>query len=143
MVSAQSETKQRWRFLLVGAWNTAFGYGLFAGLYLWLGQEIHYLIILLLAHAVSVTNAFLGHRYLVFRSQGPIVWEFMRFNLSYLGALLLGMAGMPFLIEVCGLYPLHAQAMLLVIGLIFSYIAHKYYSFKVGSQVSVISEMGS
>jgi putative flippase GtrA len=143
MVKSRTETKQKLRFLLVGAWNTAFGYGLFAGLYLWLGQEIHYLIILLLAHAVSVTNAFLGHRYLVFRSQGPIVWEFMRFNLSYLGALLLGMAGMPFLIEVCGLYPLHAQAMLLVIGLIFSYIAHKYYSFKVGSQVSVISEMGS
>ena len=92
---------------------------------------------------MSVINAFLGHRYLVFRSQGSVVWEFMRFNLSYLGALLLGVAGMPFLIEVCGLYPLQAQAMLLVIGLTYSYLAHKYYSFKVGSQASAISERGS
>lgn len=143
MVKSHAETKQKLRFLLVGAWNTAFGYGLFAGLYLWLGQEMHYLMILLLAHAVSVTNAFLGHRYLVFRSQGPILREFLRFNLSYLGALLLSLAGMPFLIEVCGLHPLQAQVVLLLIGLIYSYLAHKYYSFRVTSRVSELSEMGS
>lgn len=135
--------KEKLRFLVVGAWNTAFGYGLFAGLYLLFGKDIHYLVILLLAHAVSVLNAFLGHRYLVFRSQGPILREFLRFNLSYVGALVLGLVGMPFLIEACGLLPLQAQAILLVISLVYSYLAHKYYSFRAASRGSEMREMSS
>lgn len=133
--------KEKLRFLVVGAWNTAFGYGLFAGLYLLFGKDIHYLVILLLAHAVSVINAFLGHRHLVFRSKSPILQEFLRFNLSYLGALVLGLLGMPFLIEGCGLLPLQSQAVLFVIGLFYSYLAHKYYSFRAASRGSAMREM--
>ena len=41
------------RFLVVGAWNTAFGYGVFLTLYLLLQDAMHYLAIAVLAYRLK------------------------------------------------------------------------------------------
>lgn len=124
------ESHEPLRFLLVGVWNTLFGYLCFAGLFLLLRGRIHYLAVLVLAHIAAVTNAFIGHRRLTFRVRGHLLADYLRFNLAYLGALGLGLAGLPLLIEGVHLHPLLAQALLNAVVVATSYVMHKHVSFR-------------
>lgn len=121
---------ERLRFLAVGAFNTAMGYGVFALLFLLLGQRIHYLAVGLLAHSIAVCIAFANHRLLVFRSREPWLGEFVRFNISLLGMLGLGMAALWLLVELGGLHPLLAQAIATPVILVLTYLVHRFFSFR-------------
>src|SRR3954470_22951283 len=66
-------------YLVVGGWNTVFGYGVWALLQALLGNRLHYLVIVLIAWPIAVLNAYLGYRLVVFRSRGSILREFPRF----------------------------------------------------------------
>lgn len=120
---------RRLRFLVLGAWNTLFGYGMFVLGYLLLSQWLHYLAIALLAHALAVSQAFLTQRHLVFKSANPWLRDFLRFNLTHAGTLALGMAGLALLVDVFHLHPLLAQGIVLAITVIVSYVAHSRFSF--------------
>ncbi len=45
------------RYLLVGGWNTVFGMTAYAGLYRWLGNSVHYLVLLVPSNILAITNA--------------------------------------------------------------------------------------
>ena len=136
--SGRIDLKSKWhgseklRFLLVGAYNTAFGYLAFAGLYLLLHPRVHYLGILAIAHVLAVLNAFIGHKFLTFRAEGHLIGDFLRFNLTYLGALALGLLGLPFLVAVCHIHPLISQAGLVLVSMVGTYLLHKKLSFRRG-----------
>ena len=122
--------QEKLRFLVIGASNTLFGYAAFAGAYFLLRNRLHYLVILVLAHFVSVLYAFLGHKFLTFRAEGHVLLDFLRFNVTYLSALALGLVGLPFLVEVCHLHPLASQALLITVNTIGTYVLHKHLSFR-------------
>ncbi len=69
------------RYLLVGGFNTIFGYGLFA-LLNWLFTDrlgpYSYMYACLLASPISITVAFLGYKWFVFRTNGNYVVEWFR-----------------------------------------------------------------
>lgn len=121
---------EKLRYLTVGAINTGMGYLVFALLFLLLEHRLHYLVIGLLAHAISVCIAFANHRFLVFRSRSPWLLEFFRFNVSLLGMLALGMAALYFLVDICGIYPLLAQAIATPFILTLTYLVHRTFSFR-------------
>lgn len=121
---------EKLRFVAVGGFNTCFGYLAFLALYLLLAQHIHYLLIGVLAHAISVFVAFTGQRYLVFRSQAPWLPEFLRFNLSLLTVFSCSLLGLYLLVERAGVTPLIAQAMITVASVVGSYLAHRHFSFR-------------
>lgn len=121
---------ERFRFLLVGAFNTAFGYAAFALLYLLLGNKLHYILIGVLAHVVATLVAFTGQRHLVFRSDSPWLPEFWRFNLSLLAVLLFGLASLFVLVTLLGLHPLLGQAIVTPLSVLLSYFSHRHYSFR-------------
>jgi len=121
---------EKLRFLVIGVYNTVFGYLAFAGMYLLLRSRVHYLGILVLAHILAVINAFLGHKILTFRVQGHLIVDFLRFNLTYLGSLIVGLGGLPFLVEIMHLHPLTSQAILICISTFGSYLMHKNISFR-------------
>jgi putative flippase GtrA len=121
---------QQVRFLVGGSYNTAFGYAVFAVLYLWLGRQISYLLIALMSYAVSVTSAFFVYRWLVFPSTGDLGWTFVRFNVSQLVALSLGMSGLYVLVERGHLNPLTAQACVMTMSVVITYSLHRYFSFR-------------
>lgn len=118
------------RFLIVGAFNTAFGYCVFAFLYLLLGNRIHYLVVAVVAHAVSVLVSFTSQRQLVFRSRAPWLPEFIRFNLSLLSVFLGGLAALYGLVDGLGTPPLVGQAIVTVGSVVGSYFAHRHFSFR-------------
>lgn len=118
------------RFLIVGAYNTAFGYAAFAGLYLWLKESLHYLILVALAHLLAVVNAFLTQRRIVFNDRGPILTSFLRFNVATTLSLLFSLAGMTLLVEGVGINPLVGQAIVTIVSVIGIYLLHRHYTFR-------------
>ena len=120
---------EKFRFLAVGAYNTLFGYVAFAVLYTWLHEGLHYLVIAVIAHMIAVINAFFAHRVLVFRARGNLLADFARFNITTLGSTAIGLAGLAALVDLGGIHPLLAQAIVLAATVAITYIAHKFYTF--------------
>ena len=121
---------ERVRFLVIGAINTGIGYFSFAALYVTLGTWLHYLVIAALAHVVSVIEAFLLQRRLVFQSTKPWFPEFFRYNISVLSVLAGSMAFLSLLVSGIGLNPLLAQAIVTAGSAVAAYISHRRFSFK-------------
>ena len=46
-------------YLVVGGWNTVFGYGVWALLQYLLGDHLHYLVVVVLSWPIAVLNAYL------------------------------------------------------------------------------------
>jgi|SRR5436309_13663860 len=115
-------------FLAVGAYNTAFGYAVFAGIHL-AAPHLHYMLVLLVTHVISTLNAFVAYRRLVFRVKGNVLRDLMRFWTVYAGSLAFNAVTLPVLVEVFGFGVLLAQ--LLVVGgvAVISWFGHKHFSF--------------
>lgn len=127
---------ERVRFLVVGGINTAFGYAVFAALYLDAGQRIGYLGSLYISYVVGVSLAFVLHRRVTFRAHetgGNPVLDFLRFASVYVVSLAVNTIGLPLLVELGHLPALEAQAIMVVVTTIISYVGHKYFSFRRGS----------
>jgi putative flippase GtrA len=122
--------EEKLRFLIVGGWNTVFGYACFALAYYFVGAYVHYLVIGAFAHVTAVTQSFTTQRLLVFHARGACLPQYIRFHVSHLGIFAAGMIMLPALVELCGLSPPIAQGVWLVIAVISSYLIHKFYSFR-------------
>src|ERR1700733_3295333 len=79
------------RYVLVGGFNTVFGYSLFAVLN-WILFRHHvpasYIFALVLANFINITVAFLGYKWFVFRTQGNYFPEWLKANVVYTTSLL-------------------------------------------------------
>ena len=120
---------QRVAFLAVGGFNTAFGYLLFTMLLLLLGHRL-YLVALLCAYVISVLLAFVLYRHLVFRVHGHVLADLWRFVTVYLSALAVNVVMLPVLVELAHLPVLLAQAMIVLVTSLISWMGHKHYSFR-------------
>jgi putative flippase GtrA len=116
-------------YLVVGGWNTVFGYAAWALLQYLLGDHLHYLVVVLLAWPINVLNAYLGYRYVVFRSRGPILKELPRFSLVYLVTLVVNLTLLPVVLKVLPFNIYAIQAGFAVVVVVCSYLGHKHYSF--------------
>jgi putative flippase GtrA len=119
-------------YLVVGGWNTVFGYGVWALLQALLGDRLHYLVIVLIAWPIAVLNAYIGYRYVVFRSRGSVLREFPRFSLVYLVTLAVNLVLLPVALNVLPFNIYMVQALLTAIVVGSSYLSHRYYSFGAG-----------
>ena len=119
------------RFLAVGVVNTAYGYAVFVALQLGLGDRLHYLGVLLVAHVISVLTAFVLYRRFVFHaSGGPVLHELARFWSVYLVALLVNALVLLAAVEGLALPVLLAQALALVVTAAMSFLGHSRFSFR-------------
>lgn len=118
------------RFVAVGLFNTLFGYVAFAALQATLSNVAHYLILLLIAHVISVLVAFLGYRVIVFRVRGQVLKDLLRFWSVYASALAVNIVALPFLVEVLDFPVLPAQGLFTVVTAALSFIAHRRFSFR-------------
>lgn len=124
--------EEKARFLLVGGTNTVAGYGLFVVCELTIGQTFGYLVSLYLSYLVAVSLAFVLHRRFTFRVSGTgnAGLDFTRFVSVYALTLAINTAALPLLVELVGLTPLVAQAIVVVLTTAVSYFGHKYFSFR-------------
>jgi putative flippase GtrA len=119
-------------YLVVGGWNTVFGYGVWAVLQYLLGSHVHYLVVVVLSWPLAVLNAYLGYRFVVFQSRGPMLKELPRFSLVYLATLIANLALLPLALNIFPFSIYLIQAAFTVTVVLVSYLGHKYYSFRRG-----------
>ncbi|MFD2110537.1 GtrA family protein [Thiorhodococcus fuscus] len=134
------------RYLIVGVWNTAFGYSTFALFTAALDRYIpfSYLAASLLSSVLNITIAFLGYKWFVFKTKGNYLKEWSRCLVVYSGAILLGLALLPpsvfvvtYLTEDPRIAPYIAGALLMGFQVILSFLGHKTFSFRDGDAATV------
>jgi len=118
---------QKLRFLLVGGFNTVFAYGVYAFLLVLIG--LPYLWALSIQYFITVNVSILTMRYYVFRSFGNFWREFGKAWAVYVGMFAFNSIFLSFLVEICRIDELPAQAVYLVVSTIITYLLHKYFSF--------------
>jgi putative flippase GtrA len=121
-------------FLVVGAWNTIFGYAVWAVLQATLGTRLPYVVVIVLAWPLAVLNAYLMHRKFVFRSHASIRHELPRFSTVYVAVLAANLVVLPVAVAVLPASIYLIQALFTCAVVIASYLGHKYYSF-MGAQL--------
>ena len=120
---------QRVAFLIVGGINTVVGFLCFAGFLALFGQR-RYLLALVCAHGVAVLIAFVLYRFVVFRVRGHVLADLWRFETVYLSALAVNFVLLPALVEIARLPVLLAQALIVLVTSVMSWVGHKHYSFR-------------
>ena len=123
---------ERVRFVLVGGFNTAFGYGLFIALEVLGGAKTNYFVSLYGSYLLSTTTAFFLHRHYTYRKTGTgNAWlDFVRFQGVYVVSLAINSAALPLLVEGAHLTPIVAQGVVIVVTTLTSYFGHKFFSFR-------------
>ena len=115
---------------MVGVVNSVFGFAVFAGLQLTIGRRVHYLVILLISHVVSVLEAYVLQRWLVFRVSGRWWRDLARFWSVYLVALAINLVALPLLVEIAHVSVLPAQAIVMLGVAMGTFVAHRSFTFR-------------
>ena len=128
------------RYLVVGAWNTVFGYTCFFLFNRWLATVMpaySYIAANLAANFIAITVAFLGYKWFVFRTRGNYLREWLR-TLTVYGASVafstLALAPLVGLIRHTTRYqsqaPYIAGAVVAIFTVLSSFFGHRHFSFR-------------
>ena len=124
------KVSRAYRFLVVGVWNFVFGYLCFAVTYWCLEGKLPDWMIVAIASVIGITNAFICHRSITYRSRGNIWAEYGKFYIVYgvqsvLNAILI------WLFVTCWHGNAYLCQLLIAVSLTFvSYWGHKLFSFR-------------
>lgn len=123
---------ERVRFLVVGGFNTVFGFLLFTGIELLFGRWIGYIVTLLISYVIAIIVAFILHRHVTYRvtGTGNVIVDFLRFASVYLVAIAINLVALPLLVELAHFPPILAQALITIVTTLVSYFGHKLFSFR-------------
>jgi len=117
-------------YLLIGGWNTLFGYAVFALMY-WAWQDrLPATVILILSYVVAVTNNYICYRYLVFRSRGRMHHEMGRFLVIYGVTLAGNLIVLPLALRTLPLNAYVIQALYNVVVVVASYLGNRLWAFR-------------
>jgi putative flippase GtrA len=119
----------RLRYLAVGAGNTVFGYLCFVAVHQLAGARLGTLATLVLAYAIALPVTFLAHRNLVFRHNGALAGQVVRFTLANTSIFAANLLVVPLLVDRLGWAPLRVQFGFVAAATVISYLVHKHWSF--------------
>ena len=131
------------RYLVVGIWNTVFGYSTFAFFTAVLDRYIpaSYMAASLVSSVLNITVSFLGYKWFVFKTKGNYWKEWFRCIIVYSGSIILGLALLPPTVWLVSYVtgntrtaPYIAGALVMGVQIVLSFIGHKTFSFKSVSQ---------
>ena len=133
---------ERFRYLVVGGFNTALCYALFVAAEMSVGRVIGYLGSLYLSYTLAIVIAFSLHRRFTFRANGTgsVVVDFFRFTSVHIVALVVNTVALPVLVEFAGVPSMLAQAGIVAVTTVVSYFGHKLFSFRRAGQSSDIGD---
>lgn len=120
------------RFLIVGGWNFAFGYGSFAGLYWLFNGTWPDWLITTVSTVLGITMSFVTHRFITYRSHGCWWREYLRFYVVYGAQSLLNIGLIVLLVTHMRMNAYIVQLAITLVLTILSFWAHKLYSFRKG-----------
>ena len=126
------------RFVAVGIWNTIFGYGIFCLFETLFTRHFStkfagYMVAMVVAQVLAVTNAYICHKFITFRSKAKgkaIITEYFRFYTTYIVTFILGLVLLPAFVEIMQMTPKIAAAVITLICTVVSYLGHSRFSFR-------------
>jgi putative flippase GtrA len=126
------------RFIIVGVWNTIFGYAAYVCFnyifsFLFTKRLWVYMTAAVLSNILAITNAYIFHKFITFKSPVRglgIIFELCRFFTTYLFSFIIGLIILPILVEICHIDPIAAGAIQISFTAIISYVCHTRFSFK-------------
>lgn len=121
---------EKLRYLLVGGWNTFFGYLTGVGLFLMLGNYFHIVLIAIISNAIPITMSFFTYKILVFKTRGQWISEYLKCYLVYGVNALLGIFLLWLFVDHLSINIWLAQGAIIIMTAIFSYLLHKRFTFK-------------
>ena len=130
--------QEKLRFLVVGMWNTVFGVGLFNVFLLALGHQL-YLVWFWVTWAISVWQSTATMKFLVFRTKGGYVRQVLRAYLIYLPAQGLATGILWAAVQLAHIPVPLAQLITIFVTTIFSYLGHKYFTFRLPLEVGEVA----
>jgi putative flippase GtrA len=125
LITSSEDARRIFKFVCVGLLNTFIGYGAFFILSFFL----NYLVALVLAHFIGVTNSYLWNKYWTFQVKKFRLAELVKFNIVYLVALGANMLILYIAVERLAVDPRLGQLFVLPLVTLLSYFGHKYWSF--------------
>ena len=117
------------RFLVTGGWNTLFSYAVFSGWYIFFSEKVHYMAILTVATVFGVTNAYICHKFFVFKTKGNYLREYLRFYAVYSVQIVINYVALPIFIKL-GVSAYLAQGLIIGVTTVGTYLGHKHFSFR-------------
>jgi putative flippase GtrA len=126
------EWRRRLLYLIVGGWNTLFGYLSFAAAYYLLVERLGsvYAVAFIASYSLAILNAYWGYKLVVFRTRTKFLKEFPRFAVVYVVALAVNLLVFPWLTKTLGINPYLSQAIFTVGLVICTYVVNKRFSFR-------------
>jgi putative flippase GtrA len=127
------------RYLLVGAWNTLFGYGSYVFFTAMLSPMFShsYVVASVISSLLNITVSFLGYKWFVFKTKGNYLREWIRCVGVYSGGILFGVLTLPVLVVLIrrntrfvAQAPYIAGALLTGFMVVYSFVGHKKFSFR-------------
>jgi putative flippase GtrA len=128
--SIMNSDSVRWqaiRYLLVAGTTSLFYLGLIAG---GLALGIQYFIAILCAQFITVFSAFPAYRAWVFKSRTTVRHDFVRFLGVWSTGAIAGLVATPIMVELLHLNALVAQVIAIAVLSVFSFLGHRYISFR-------------
>ena len=117
------------RFLICGGVNTVLGYLLFASLYLMLKDTMPNWAIVFIVYLFGTLISFVNFKLFVFKSSASWKMQYSRSLITCAVLYFVNIFLLYLLTDVFGVAALVAQAMVLTVLAICSYLMHKYFSF--------------
>ena len=127
------------RYLLVGAWNTLFGYGSYALFTKILSPMIphSYIAASVISSLLNISVSYLGYKFFVFKTKGNYLREWLRCVGVYSGGIVFGVLTLPVLVVIIrrntrfvAEAPYIAGALLTAFMVVYSFVGHKKFSFR-------------
>ena len=128
------------RYLLVGVWNTVVGFSIYALITYYLTKThlpAAYMYSVAPSCFINITMAFFLYKWFVFRTKGNYWREYRRTMAVYGSAFIPAMIAIPTLTKLLEwvfhmgpIAPYIANALLTVVGVIYTFLGYKKYSFK-------------
>jgi putative flippase GtrA len=117
------------RYLIAGAWNTAFGYFLANLLYYTLQHKFHLISISIFSNILAITMSFLTYKILVFKTNDNWLLEYRKFCMLYGTITILGISLLWVLVDLMGIPFWIGQAFILLMSVILLYIGNSKFTF--------------
>jgi len=122
--------REQLSFLLVGGWNTAFGYAEFAALYYLLHRTLPVTVIIVIAYVIATISNYVCYKVFVFRTRGNVLRELARFTMVYVPVFIANLVVLPLALRTLPLNAYVIQALFMAVVVLASYLGHKYFTFR-------------
>ena len=131
-----TDSKNSISFLIAGVANTIFGYVSALIVYKLLYEEIGLIAVSVLSNIISISFAFLSYKKFVFKTKGNWLKEYLRCYLVYGVSAGMSIAMLWILVKFIGLPFWIAQGISIGIIVLFSFFAHKKFTFSAVDRIN-------